>query len=234
VTRFHRPRARTILRSRFMKVNWRKVGRLPALLAIVFLFVLPVRAEDVLATVQRELRARKFYFGEIQGHATEETVAAIRKFQEARGIDHSGNLDVDTLRALGLHAADGAKDETKVLQECCDFVLRYVQARESGSWEREGPLFATTVNYYNDGVVTRDFIRNTRERYNTRWPKRKLTLLQRVAALVHDQKNEVQVTARVRVEISSASDEPQANTEDLLFRLEKGDEGWRIAAVKLL
>lgn len=203
-------------------------------LAVAFCFVLPLNAEEMLAKVQRELRTRKFYFGEIQGRATEETVAAIRKFQEARGIDNSGHLDAETLRALSLPAGKGGSDETRTLQECCDFVHRYLQARESGNWDREGPLFAGTVNYYSDGVVDRAFIRKARERYNTRWPNRKITLLQRVAALVEDRPDAVQVTARVRAEVGSPSDESQANIEDLLFRLEKSDAGWRIAAVKLL
>ena len=184
--------------------------------------------------MQRELRVRKYYFGEIHGCATDETVGAIRKFQEARGVDSTGNLDTDTLRALGLRAAGAENDEARVLGECCDFVRRYVQARESGDWEREGPLFAVTVNHYKDGVVDRAFIRKARERYNARWPSRKITLLQRVAAFVPDARDAVQVTARLRVEVAARGDAPEVNMEDLLFRLEKTGSGWCIAAVKLL
>ncbi len=207
--------------------------RLAIFLLLTLLCAPPLRAEELLVRVQRELRARKFYFGEIQGRATEETVGAIRKFQEARGIDHSGNLDADTLRALGVTVADDTREEAMTLRECCDFVLRYVQARQRG-WEAEEPLFAATVNYYSDGVVSRDFIRRARERYNTRWPTRRITLLQRVAALVHDDREAVQITARVRVEIAAPGDAPQANVEDLLFRIERGQSGWQIAAIKLL
>lgn len=206
------------------------VSVLRILFAALFLN-LPLQAEETLAKVQRELRARKFYFGEIQGRATEETVAAIRKFQEARGIDRSGNLDAETLRALGLPFRDDGKDETRILQECCDFVHRYWQARESGDWDREGALFASTVNYYSDGVVKLDFIRDDRKGLNAKWPNRKFTLLQRVAALVQDRRDAVQVTARVRLEVSSPLKGSQANIEDLLFRLEKSGSGWRIAAI---
>lgn len=203
------------------------------LLTVSLCFALPLHAEEILAKVQRELRARKFYFGEIQGRATDETVAAIRKFQEARGFDNTGNLGGETLRALGLPVTDETDDEARTLQECCNLVHRYVQAREKGGWVREGPLLADTVNYYDDGVVSRDRIRKLEEDHDAKWPNRKFTLLQRVAAFVPDHKDAVQVTARVRFE-AGASASPQAEIEDLLIRLEKIGEGWRIAAVKLL
>src|SRR5688572_3176424 len=100
--------------------------RLPFLLVVTLILALPLRAAEVLERVQRELRTRKFYFGEMQGRATEETVAAIRKFQEARGIDRTGNLDTETLRALGLPVAEDGGDESRILEECCDFIHRCV------------------------------------------------------------------------------------------------------------
>ncbi len=50
--------------------------------------------------VQRELRARKFYFGEIDGQASDETVGAVQaKFRTPHDIDKTGQLDNETLRA---------------------------------------------------------------------------------------------------------------------------------------
>ena len=198
-------------------------------------FSSPLFADELLPKVQRELRARKFYFGEIDGRASEETVASVGKFQEAHGIDKSGQLDHETLRALGFPES-GADDreEARSLAECSTCVLRYLQAWQSGHWEREAPFFAEVVNYYEDQNVSRDFIRETRARENRRWPHRKSTLLNRIASLLPDHVDQAQVTARVRTEVAGESGSPRARTEDLVFRLQKTDAGWRIAALKLL
>jgi hypothetical protein len=191
---------------------------------------LPLCAEELLPRVQRELRARKFYFGEIDGHASDETLAAIAKFQEAHGIDHSGNLDDETLRTLGLpndHVSN--RDEARLLDECGTCVLRYLQAWQSGNWEREAAFFTDVVNYYDDQDVSRDFIREVR-----RWPHRKSTLLNRVISLEPGHRDQAQVTARVRTEVTGESSPAKALTENLVFRLQKTSQGWRIAALKLL
>jgi len=202
---------------------------------ILLVFSLAACAEDLLPKVQRELRARKFYFGEINGRATDETVGAIGKFQEAHGLDRSGNLDDETLRALGL-PGDGLanREEARRLDECSTCVLRYLQAWQSGNWEREAAFFADVVNYYDDQNVNRDFIREVRARESRRWPRRKSTLLNRIASLEPGHDDQAQVTARVRTEVAAESGPARARTEDLLFRLQKTGQGWRIAAVKLL
>jgi hypothetical protein len=195
---------------------------------------LSVRAEDLLPRVQRELRARKFYFGEIDGHATEETVTAIKNFQLSKGIDSTGLLDGGTLRALGFADAVGDTEEGRLLEECNTCVLRYLQAWQSGRWEREGAFFADVVNYYDDQNVARDFIRQVRAKEIVRWPHRKSTLLNRIASLEPGHKDLAQVTARVRTEVAADSGSAEVQTEDLLFRLQKTDGGWKIAAVKLV
>jgi len=192
-------------------------------------------AEDLLPRVQRELRARKFYFGEIDGRATDETAAAIGKFQEAHGIDRTGQLDAETLRALGFpEGGREDREEARVLEECNTCVLRYLQAWQSGNWEREAVFFTEVVNYYDDQNVDRDFIRQVRAKENLRWSHRKSTMLNRVASLLPDHGDQAQVTARVRTEVAGESGETKARTEDLIFRLQKTDQGWRIAALKLL
>ncbi|MEI9893800.1 MAG: peptidoglycan-binding domain-containing protein [Chthoniobacter sp.] len=80
---------------------------------LLLVFSLAAGAEELLPKVQRELRARKFYFGEINGRATDETVGAIVKFQEAHGLDKTGNLNDETLRTLGL-PGDGLANPEEV------------------------------------------------------------------------------------------------------------------------
>jgi hypothetical protein len=196
---------------------------------------LPLQAEDLLPQVQRELRARKFYFGEIDGRASDETIVAIGKFQEAHGIDKTGQLDNETLRSLGLpESGMGNREEARLLEESCTCVLRYLQAWQSGDWERESSFFTEEVNYYDDANVSRDFIQKARAKENLHWPHRKSTMLNRIASLVPEHASQAQVTARVRTEVGGPSGPLQARTEDLVFRLLKTEQGWRIAAVKLL
>ena len=203
---------------------------------IIFLvFSLSACAEELLPKVQRELRARKFYFGEINGRATDETVGAIGKFQEAHGLDHTGNLDDETLRALGFPGGELAnREEVRRLDECGTCVLRYLQAWQGSDWEREAAFFTNVVNYYDDQNVNRDFIREVRARESRRWPHRKSTMLNRIASLEPGHDDQAQVTARVRTEVAGESGPAKARTEDLVFRLQKTGGGWRIAAVKLL
>jgi hypothetical protein len=203
--------------------------------AICLLSAWPLRGDDLLPRVQRELKAEKFYFGEIDGRASDETVAAIEKFQVARGIDKTGQLDYETLRALGLPVEGAPNFEAgRLLVECNACVVHYLQAWESGQWEQEATFFTEKVNYYDDQNVTRDFIRDIRARENRQWSRRKATMLNRIASFEPGQTTQAQVTARVRTEVAGAGGSPRVRTEDLVFRLEKTDRGWRIAALKLL
>ena len=201
------------------------------------LFCLPLQAEEILAKAQRELRARKFYFGEIHGKATKETSAAVRKFQEARGIDNSGNLDDETLRALGLPVIATDREAAITLGQCCSFVQRYYQAWEGGDWKSEGAFFADNVFYYDDREVSRDALGKIRAKENANWPQRKAVLLQRIATRMKSRGDLplVQVTARVRTEVTLPSNEVKVSAEDVIYWLEKkGDAEWRIFAVKAL
>jgi hypothetical protein len=196
-----------------------------------------LRAEELLAKVQRELHARKFYFGEINGRATDETVTAIKDFQLAKGIDSSGQLGAETLRALGFREGAGEdtnREEARLLEECHNLILRYLQACQSGDWQQEAVFYTDVVNYYYDQNVSRDFIRDVRAKETRRWPHRKSTMLNRIVSLEPGHPDQAQLTARVRTEVRGDTGPAKALTEDLLFRLEKSAAGWRIAAVKLL
>jgi ketosteroid isomerase-like protein len=202
---------------------------------LIFALSVSLRAEELVIQVQRELRARKFYFGEINGRASEETVSAIGEFQKAKGLDRTGQLDGETLWALGFpNTARETRGEADLLQECHACVLQYLKAWQSGEWEREAVFYTEVVNYYDDQNVSRDFIRDARAKELRRWPHRKATLLNRIVSLEPGRVDMAQVTARVRMEVMGESGEAQARTEDIVLRLQKTQDGWRIAALKLL
>ncbi len=208
-------------------------------IALVSLFCLLfgplLRADELLPNVQRELRARKFYFGEFDGHASDETVQAIKKFQEVKGIDKTGQLDAETLRALGFGGTSEAPSaELRQIEECNSFVLRYLRAWEKGEWGEEAAFFTEVVNYYDDQNVSRDFIRDTRARENRQWTRRKAIMLNRIASLEPNHPEQVQVTARIRSEVAKDNSPAKVRTENLVYRLQKTEHGWRIAALKLL
>ncbi len=160
---------------------------------------------------------------------------AIGKFQLAKGIDKTGNLDGETLRALGLPVEERTnREEARLLDECCNCVLRYLQARQGNDWARTAPFYAEVVDYYFEEGVKREALREKHAQEDRRWPQRKFTLLNRIASLLPGRSDAAQVTARVRTQAGDQSGTAQALTEDLLFRLRKTDDGWRICALKLL
>jgi len=64
--------------------------------------------DQFVASVQRALKARGLYAGQISGEYDQRTRRAIRKFQKPLGID-SGTLSLDAARKLGLVAVERQK-----------------------------------------------------------------------------------------------------------------------------
>jgi peptidoglycan hydrolase-like protein with peptidoglycan-binding domain len=60
--------------------------------------------DEQVRRVQEELRKRNLYFGDVDGQATKETKGALRRYQERKGFNASGEVDGDTLRSLNLAA----------------------------------------------------------------------------------------------------------------------------------
>ncbi|PRY23684.1 putative peptidoglycan binding protein [Aliiruegeria haliotis] len=60
---------------------------------------------DVIASLQRALRVRGYYGGEVTGELTAETRSAIRRFQQPQGLN-SAILSLKAARQLGLVAID--------------------------------------------------------------------------------------------------------------------------------
>lgn len=63
-------------------------------------------ADSTIQQAQEELKEQGYYFGEINGDKNADTIAAIRRFQIRSGLQVTGELDQETLRAL--HAASAS------------------------------------------------------------------------------------------------------------------------------
>lgn len=60
------------------------------------------QADDRVRDVQAELKTQGFYYGEVDGKASDETSSAVRRFQIRNGLKVTGKVDDETLGSLGL------------------------------------------------------------------------------------------------------------------------------------
>jgi peptidoglycan hydrolase-like protein with peptidoglycan-binding domain len=74
------------------------VAVMVALLSAVIL----VRADDSIASVQQALKDQGFYYGDVTGEKNADTTAAIRRFQIRNGLQVTGELNEETIHALGV------------------------------------------------------------------------------------------------------------------------------------
>lgn len=59
-------------------------------------------ADDQVRQIQEALRKRNLYFGEVDGRKTEETLGALRRYQQRQGLPPTGELNPPTLASLGI------------------------------------------------------------------------------------------------------------------------------------
>ena len=74
-------------------------------------------ADSTVQQAQEELKAQGYYFGQIDGDKNADTIAAIRRFQIRNGLQVTGELNEETLRALHadscfFHGSDDAHAPT--------------------------------------------------------------------------------------------------------------------------
>ena len=72
------------------------------LLVLSVLMVSSLWADDQTRAIQQRLKDQGFYYGEVDGQGGEETSAAIRRYQIRYGLKVTGQLNDETLHALGM------------------------------------------------------------------------------------------------------------------------------------
>jgi peptidoglycan hydrolase-like protein with peptidoglycan-binding domain len=80
------------------------------LLAMAFLPVVDVRADESIRLVQKKLQALGYYKGKVDGASGSMTNAAIRRFQLAQNLKVTGELNHQTLAKLGVDRPAPAPD----------------------------------------------------------------------------------------------------------------------------
>src|ERR1700731_675307 len=65
------------------------------------------RADQVVQSVQQALKDQGFYYGEVTGEKDADTTAAIRRYQIRNGLQITGDLNDETLKALGVNSSGG-------------------------------------------------------------------------------------------------------------------------------
>jgi peptidoglycan hydrolase-like protein with peptidoglycan-binding domain len=72
----------------------------------------PFRATaEQLTALQRVLRSENLFTGEANGKRSEEFKAAVKKYQAAKGLNATGGVNADTLKAAGVELTDKQKGQ---------------------------------------------------------------------------------------------------------------------------
>ncbi|MEK0450562.1 MAG: putative peptidoglycan binding domain [Verrucomicrobiota bacterium] len=82
-----------------------------AFLFSVALLVCAAAADDRTRDVQAELKNQGFYFGEVNGKQSDEMAASVRRFQIRNGLNVTGEIDTETLAALGLGSSQPTQEK---------------------------------------------------------------------------------------------------------------------------
>ncbi len=230
-----------------------------------------VHADPQIAAVQQALKSQGLYDGEVTGEIDNRTAAAITRLQVRRGLEVTGELNEETLQALGLDAAQPVPTATSerssprpepwralreqdreflkqlnspqptqpeeqpleadLLEQIRDFIAGFVVAGIDENVEAELQFYAPEADYYDSGVVTKDFIRRDIRRYNQKWPIRRYWLVGDVRILNDPQRDPVEVQYRIRYAVKNQRQE-STGTAIKTVKLEKTSSGFEITSVR--
>jgi Putative peptidoglycan binding domain len=269
--------------------------------AVTLSVVASVSADDNVREVQEKLRDGGFYLGEIDGAYSPQLSAALTRYQIRNGLPITGQLDVDTSKALGAKPAvttspaDSAQgsDTWRRLRRGERQTMATTNARErssartsetpgsgTGTLAQESPhgtvpiasestepasappatapetsssaqnvsterlrdyvgafvlagldprvgaeadFFADRVRYYDQGVMSRDKIREDLKLYAERWPERRFWLAGDIK-VESENGNRVRVTFPLRYELRNASKASSGKIDKTLVLEPAGDD----------
>jgi peptidoglycan hydrolase-like protein with peptidoglycan-binding domain len=83
-----------------------------AVLAVVVAIAVSAQADPMVQSVQQALKDEGFYYGEVTGEKNTDATAAIRRYQIRNGLQITGDLNEETLKALGINSS-GARAVVK-------------------------------------------------------------------------------------------------------------------------
>ena len=84
--------------------------------AVIFMgSMMLMRADQLVESVQQALKDEGFYYGEVSGDMNANLTAAIRRYQIRNGLQVSGELNDETLRALGIKSSGASRPATKTV-----------------------------------------------------------------------------------------------------------------------
>jgi Putative peptidoglycan binding domain len=242
------------------------------LLWILFLHsVTMASADPQIAAAQESLKSQGFYRGEISGENNNQTAAAITRFQVRRGLEVTGELNEETLRALGVDPsqADGTGPKptsqpraepwrtlreqdrqflkqltsgqptepaeqvptADSLDQIRDFIAGFVVVGINPDVEEELKFYAAEADYYDDGVVSKDFIRRDILRYNQKWPIRRYWLVGDVRVLSALEADPVEVEYQIRYFVQDQQRESRGTAIKTL-KLQRSPDGFQITSVR--
>jgi hypothetical protein len=277
--------------------------------AVGFAVVGFVSADDNVRDVQTKLRDGGFYSGEIDGAYSSELSAALSRYQIRNGLSITGQLDVDTSKALGTkpavttNSADSAQSsetwrrlrrgeqktlaktnaretpsppadqskpevasrqsspaapppattesETKPVSSTLpenataaqasvdtrnsssarsistdrlrDYVGAFVLAGLDPRVGAEADFFADQVLYYDQGVLSREQIREDLKQYAARWPQRRFWLAGDIVVELQSG-NRVKVTFPLRYDLRNGAKDSSGKIDKTLVLELVGDE----------
>jgi hypothetical protein len=242
------------------------------LLWILFLHSVTIASADPqIAAAQESLKSQGFYRGEISGENNNQTAAAITRYQVQRGLEVTGELNEETLRALRVDPsqADGAgpkptsqpkaepwrtlreqdreflKQLTSgqptepaeqvptagIMDQIRDFIAGFVVVGINPDIGEELKFYADEADYYEHGIVSKDFIRRDILRYNQRWPIRRYWLVGDVRVLSALEADPVEVEYQLRYFVQDQQRESRGTAIKTL-KLQRSPDGFQITSVR--
>jgi peptidoglycan hydrolase-like protein with peptidoglycan-binding domain len=261
--------------------------------AIGLLLAAFVRGDDNVREVQTKLRHEGFYFGQIDGAYSSDLSAALSRYQIRKGLPITGQLDVDTSKALGAQPAVGPstagneqrsetwrrlrRDERRIVtsarrsetaaterrersspadyetattstemppqsapatttsadefstERLSDYVAAFVLAGLDKTVGAETEFFADRVQYFDQGVMDREKIREDLKRYDERWPERHFWLAGEITVEPQSD-NRVRVTFPLGFKLRNG-DKNSSGKVDKTLVLERAGDDLQVVAV---